>query len=61
MHFARRLMLVGPLAVLLACGGDDDGGTTQPPPTVTLGSIVPSVSTVSVAQPLIVSVAAGAS
>jgi plastocyanin len=43
---SRSLFLVA-LAAAVACGGDDTGGTQPPPPTPTLGSIVPSVATLS--------------
>lgn len=42
----RRCIALAVAVILAACGGGgDDGGTNPPPPAVTLGSIVPSVTT----------------
>ncbi len=46
MHLVRRTVQLGALLLIAACGGGDSGNTpTNPNPTVTLGSVVPSVTT----------------
>ena len=48
MPIVRGTLASAVLVLAAACGGGD-GGVVNPPPEVTLGSIVPSVTTISVA------------
>lgn len=45
----KRFVIPVMLAMLASCGGDDPVPTQPPPPTPTLGSIVPSVTTLALA------------